>query len=403
MYYSAIVLLAVMILLIENYDLLLKRGDHTKKPAWKVYRKFLLAILVYYVFDALWGFIEYRKHADLLFIDTQCYYVAMASGILLWTQFIVSYLNAHGKFSRLLLWFGRGFFAAYTLAVAVNIFTPFLFTVDDRCVYHATTIRHIFLIIQVMLLLVTAVYSFVKAAHANPAQRSRFHAIAFFGVIMAVFLTVQIWFPYLPLYAVAYLLGTCLLHTFVINNEREEYKSELEKALERETHQYEELVSTRMLAYKDTLTGVKSKLAYVEYEAEKNLAIREGRKPKFSIAVFDVNGLKKINDTLGHKQGDQFIMDACKMICTQFNHSPVFRIGGDEFVAMLEREDYDNRQDLIQRFDSMMNTPQRAGQPVIAMGVSDYQDGADDSLHDVFVRADRLMYERKRELKCMEQ
>jgi len=60
-----------------------------------------------------------------------------------------------------------------------------------------------------------------------------------------------------------------------------------------------------------------------------------GEAPEFGVIGCDVNGLKKINDTLGHKAGDEYICAACKMLCEYFKHSPVFRIGGDEFVVIL--------------------------------------------------------------------
>ena len=89
MYYSAIGLLAVMILLIENRDILFKRGGAFATPAWRAYRRFLYTVLVYYITDVLWGVLESRKLAGLLFADTTVYFVAMAAGILCWTQYIV--------------------------------------------------------------------------------------------------------------------------------------------------------------------------------------------------------------------------------------------------------------------------------------------------------------------------
>ena len=70
MYYSAIGLLAVLILLIENQDVLLNLGGAFEKPAWRAYRRFLSAVFAYYVTDILWGFLESRKLGALLFADT---------------------------------------------------------------------------------------------------------------------------------------------------------------------------------------------------------------------------------------------------------------------------------------------------------------------------------------------
>lgn len=401
MYYSTIVVLAILILLTENYDIFLRRGEAIKKkPAWKMYRRFLIAVLIYYVSDALWGFIEYLKLSTLLYIDTLFYFIALAGSLFFWTQFVVTYIDSKSRHGRVLLYTGRIFFAVFLAEVAVNIFIPILFTVDRNSVYIALPLRHIMLILQIMLFALVSFHAFFSMLKNSGSLKRRYRTIAFFGLIVAVFLTIQIWFPYLPLYTIAYLLGTCLLHTFVINGEKDDITAELEKAVEREKKNYEELLNTRVLAYKDTLTGVKSKLAYAEFESKKNSDIENRRNLEFAVAVFDVNGLKEVNDNFGHKRGDQFIMDACNIICRQFKRSPVFRIGGDEFVALLERDDFDNRAELTASFNEKMETPEDSECPVIiAMGVTEYIDGQDENFHDVFVRADKLMYERKRELK----
>ncbi|SFG62165.1 GGDEF domain-containing protein [Oribacterium sp. WCC10] len=94
------------------------------------------------------------------------------------------------------------------------------------------------------------------------------------------------------------------------------------------------------IANYDPLTGVKNKHAYIDAEAKLNSLIEENESPDFAIIVFDLNGLKTINDTLGHQAGDQFIKDGCSLICDYFKHSPVYRIGGDEFVAIAQDHDY---------------------------------------------------------------
>ena len=55
MYYSVIGLLAAVILLVENFDILLNLNGAFEQPAWKVYRKFLIVVLIYYITDIFWG------------------------------------------------------------------------------------------------------------------------------------------------------------------------------------------------------------------------------------------------------------------------------------------------------------------------------------------------------------
>lgn len=87
------------------------------------------------------------------------------------------------------------------------------------------------------------------------------------------------------------------------------------------------------LAYRDALTGVKNKTAYLEAINLLEQSIRLKR-PTFAVVIFDVIGLKHVNDTYGHDFGDILILESSKMISRAFNQSPVYRIGGDEFVCI---------------------------------------------------------------------
>ena len=232
MYYSAIGILAVLLLFIVNHDILFRRGISEDRPAWGVYRKFLFAVLAYYVTDILWGILESQKWVTPLFIDTTVYYIAMAAGILFWAEFAVTYLDEQNAFGRFLVMAGRvlaGLVAALSIA---NIFTPLLFTVDSDCVYHALPIRYGMLACQILLLMMISVHAFSSLFRQKAAEekRLRHRTLGFFGLIMVSFLFCQLWFPSLPLYTIAYMLGTSLLHTFVVNDEKEEYKQSLEDA-----------------------------------------------------------------------------------------------------------------------------------------------------------------------------
>ena len=72
-----------------------------------------------------------------------------------------------------------------------------------------------------------------------------------------------------------------------------------------ETKAVAERDAARETAFKDPMTGAKSKTAHLQREEEISAVIEEGTQEKFAVVVCDVNGLKKINDTLGHKAGDE--------------------------------------------------------------------------------------------------
>ena len=178
-----------------------------------------------------------------------------------------------------------------------------------------------------------------------------------------------------------------------------EQQRQMEESLRRELQQKEQLQSAMKMVNTDPLTGVKSKHAYLDAEEHMNQRIEDGSVAAFGVAVFDLNGLKEINDNQGHDAGDIAIKEACRLICTCFKHSPVCRIGGDEFVAILEDADYVNREALLDGFEKQMSENAKQGKTVVAFGCSLYNPLQDKSMSAVFERADEIMYHRKSMMK----
>ena len=280
MYYSAIGLIAILVLLIVNQDILFCRGKSGDIPAWKVYRGFLYAVMAYYLTDILWGVFESRKLRIPLFADTTVYFAAMAAGVLLWAEFTVAYLEEKNSFGQFLIIAGRVIAGLIALLALINLFEPILFTVDSNCVYRALAARYVILAFQILLLLMIFVYAFssMKRSDAADGKSPRYRALGLFSLIMAVFLVLQLFFPSLPFYSIAYLLGTCMLHSLIVSDENEEYRRELEEA-EKVTQLKETITSLLdnmpgMTFTKDSSTGVylACNQAFAEYANKENPA-----------------------------------------------------------------------------------------------------------------------------------
>jgi diguanylate cyclase (GGDEF)-like protein len=112
----------------------------------------------------------------------------------------------------------------------------------------------------------------------------------------------------------------------------------------------------------------------------------------------DLNDLKKINDTAGHQAGDQYLCDACRIICEVFKHSPVFRVGGDEFAVIAQGSDYTCLDRRLEAMRDHNTAARRSGGIVIACGMARFEE--DTCVAAVFERADHAMYEDKRRLKA---
>ena len=173
-----------------------------------------------------------------------------------------------------------------------------------------------------------------------------------------------------------------------------------EEIVKKEKEHLQALSLANETARRDSLTGTRNKTAYQEYEKDLQSDLEEKKIDTFGIAIADLNDLKLINDTQGHKAGDEYIKTSCKMICQIFAHSPVFRIGGDEFVIILKGHDYTDREVLIGSFRKQVEENIRVGSgPIVALGVAEYMPDKDSSVEDIFQRADGRMYEDKAHLK----
>ena len=175
----------------------------------------------------------------------------------------------------------------------------------------------------------------------------------------------------------------------------------IDAEVKKEKQHQKALNTEKKLARRDELTGIKNKTAYNELAKSVQDNIDNGMDYlPFALIVCDVNNLKKINDTLGHVAGDEYIKKSAMLLCNTFVHSPVFRIGGDEFVLFLAGDDFANREKLIISLRSQVqkNLQSKSG-PIIASGMTDYNPETDTLVTEVFNRADKEMYKNKRELK----
>ena len=154
-------------------------------------------------------------------------------------------------------------------------------------------------------------------------------------------------------------------------------------------------------AYNDPLTGTGNRMAYSERVTELNKNIKGGV-ANFSMVIFDINGLKTINDDKGHEAGDSIIKDAARAIIKTFGAENVYRIGGDEFAAILSSKHLDEIDYMISNLDAAIaeinKEPGRKYIPLsISKGAAEFLDDGVDDFNSVLKRADDAMYNDKSE------
>ena len=164
----------------------------------------------------------------------------------------------------------------------------------------------------------------------------------------------------------------------------------------------EQLTIAVKMANRDPLTGVKDMTAYTDMIGVLTEEIRKSDgKVKFGLIECDINGLKNVNDNYGHDVGDRYIKNCCSLICTIFKHSPVYRIGGDEFVIILRGDDYEDRSSLMEELRLKVAETEKIdsvfdGKASMAYGIAVFDTELDDGVSTVFRRADGSMYNKKR-------
>ena len=683
MYYSSFGLLALILHVIINWEILKKGRKNAQSLPELRYYQFLVSLILFFAADILWGFFYESRIVFLAYADTVLFFISMVLSVLLWTRFVVAYLDTKGRFSTFLRYAGWAIFTYEILNLIINFFYPIVFKFEADGEYIPGQARYITLGIQFHLFLATSIYTFYIAKRSEGKQKIHHRAVAFSGLMMTIFIILQDIYPLLPCYAIGCLLGTCFIHIFVEEDVKSERDRELyyarnnaqrehmaKEAVQRESRIYNQIADslsedydviyyfniesgryieyspsemyesmhvpknyedfykdarenarrfahpddrdfaedqyykeamlrnlqgrktysfkyrimvkgqsryfrfsliraedgqhlilcekdihdiitaetanmekqkkhvtfgqiaeslasnydviyyvdskdgsyvgytskniygqfevnregddffaeslknlqgiihpkdksrvfeildkdrllsaledrkqvdieyrlmidgkpqyTRMsvrkssdsehfivvvenideevrkerehlkalnsekeLARRDELTGTRNKMAYTELENSVQNNIDNGVDYfPFALAVCDINDLKKTNDTDGHKAGDELIKAAASLLCDIFDHSPVFRIGGDEFAIFLRGNDYHNREGLIKKLkEKVLENLEGGSGPVIAAGMSAFEQGRDRSVSEIFERADNLMYEDKSALK----
>ena len=155
--------------------------------------------------------------------------------------------------------------------------------------------------------------------------------------------------------------------------------------------------------YRDKLTGLRNPAAYMgkASELDEQSSLRDDL--NYGVVIFDANFLKKVNDNYGHEAGNELLRHAAKVIEKVFANSLTYRTGGDEFAAILEGQDYENRNELLRLFDEKVAAEhfQAGGETLtlsVARGLAVYESGM--KFDAVSKKADAAMYNHKAALKA---
>jgi diguanylate cyclase (GGDEF)-like protein len=163
----------------------------------------------------------------------------------------------------------------------------------------------------------------------------------------------------------------------------------------------------RALSLVDELTGLYNRRGFLTL-ATQQLKLCDRSRRSAMVVFVDLDGMKRINDELGHEFGDLALIETASVLRQCFRYSDVVaRLGGDEFVVLAVEADPPTgelvTERLYEKLAEMNQKPDRAFQLQFSVGVAPYDPEKSEMVEEVLARADNLMYESKRLRKCARQ
>jgi diguanylate cyclase (GGDEF)-like protein len=160
----------------------------------------------------------------------------------------------------------------------------------------------------------------------------------------------------------------------------------------------------RALSLVDELTGLYNRRGFLTL-ATQQLKLCDRSLRSALIVFVDLDGMKRINDELGHEYGDQALVETASVLKQCFRYSDVVaRLGGDEFVVLAVEADPPVSEvvteRLYEKLAELNKKPERKFELRFSVGVAPYDPSKSEMVEEVLARADALMYEQKRLRKC---
>ncbi|MBP5786412.1 MAG: response regulator [Kiritimatiellae bacterium] len=226
--YMIVAAIALVIYLIINWRELTNWQRNENRAGAREFQHFILALLVFFLTDVLWGMFDGLKWPGMLYFDTLMFFLTMALSVYFWTRFITAYLSMDGWPRKRLLWTGRIILGAFVIALSVNVFTHHFFTVDAQGQYAPGPARQMVFWLLAAFNVYVSLMTLLQLPRTQGALHRRNRMLVVLGLVMTAAILLQLQDPFLPLYGLGCLFECCLLHVFIVEDERIDlYQKEL--------------------------------------------------------------------------------------------------------------------------------------------------------------------------------
>jgi diguanylate cyclase (GGDEF)-like protein len=149
----------------------------------------------------------------------------------------------------------------------------------------------------------------------------------------------------------------------------------------------------------DDLTGIYNRRGFFTL-SEQHLKLAKRNKMNILLLYIDLDNLKEINDSLGHQEGDQIILDTANILKSTYRESDIIaRIGGDEFVVfpvgMVDENISLIHERLQKNIDTYNEESSRLYNLSLSVGIASYDPQSTHSIDELLAHADKAMYKNK--------
>lgn len=363
-------------------------------PSELAFRNLGIWVVFFFLQDAIWGIIAsgLMRNDTALMISSTVFHLSSAITVYVWIKYVLAYMGDEMKHPKFFVNLGIAIVILEIVLLSFNFFQPTIFYIDENGIYCVGPLRFVGFFSQYLAFLLVGLEAGVTALKETGERRKRHKVIGAMSTFPILIGTLQYLFPYAPFHSITYFLCGMVGHCFILADDR----AELAK-LQQENAQIEnelKIAEQKLIANTDKMTGCHNRRAY---EAEMAMLAENGLSDDFVYVSADVNGLKVVNDTLGHAAGDELLKGAVACMKKGMGkYGKIFRLGGDEFAIMIYAKEHELNS-IKKELDTV--TFNWSGDLVkslaISFGFVEKRENLDMSLAEMEQLADKRMYEAK--------
>lgn len=353
-------------------------------------------LIFFFIQDAIWGIAasDMIRNDTVLMISSTVFHLSSSIILYLWIRYVLTYMEDEVQNPNLYIRLGAAAVVFEAILLTVNFFQPTIFYIGENGEYCTGPLRFTSFIVQYIMFMTVGLAAGINALRKHGELRQRYKVIAVMSLCPMFIGSLQYLFYDIPFHSITYFLCGIVGHGFLLEEDRLKFvQLQQEKQLvENEL----KIAEQTIIANTDKMTGCNNRRAY---EAEMAMLAENGLPDNFIYVSADVNGLKVVNDTLGHAAGDELLKGAVDCLEKAMGrYGKIFRLGGDEFAAIIYAKE-NELPGIKNELEMLMYTwsGEQVKSLAISVGYVSIRENPAMTLAEMEKLADQRMYQNKQE------